>query len=357
MGNAFTKKNTIFVKGIAVIMLLIHHLFYSTTYPYNEFQIFGINFWNMLAFFCKTTVSIFVILSGFGLYKSFFKEENIKYFYLKNLKKIYLNYWMIWLLFVPIGILLYGRTLDSAYGDHIITKLIINLTGFQQYFNFWGYNPTWWFITLILSLYIIFPILYRLSKNKYTLEILFLISCLGFLFSPKFELAFLFYFIPSFILGMLISKHSLFEKTCYMVSENKRNLMVSVFIFAALLLCRVVFGKWFTNFDAGANTIFDMFIAYIIIYSTLFFNKLSESISREYIKNMVTKLGVLSFYIFLFHTFVFGFYYSEYSFSLKSPILILFNFIVICVAIAELIEVLKQELNSLYIKCRKKETL
>ena len=300
----FTKENTTICKGIAVIMLLVHHLFYSNTYSYSEIEIFGVNLWCTLAFLCKVTVAIFVMLSGYGLYKSFSIKNDIKDFYIRHLKKIYLNYWLIWLLFVPAGIIFYGRTLNVVYENHIISKLIINFLGLQQYFHFWGYNPTWWFITLIISLYIMFPILYALSKKKYLLEILFILSCFGFLSS--FSIGFLLYFIPVFILGMLIAKYSLFEKAYKVVSRNRTNLILGLAIFSLLLLCRIHFGQWFVIADAGKNTIFDMFIAFFIILYSCFIRDISNksSISDDiyiyiYISSDILPWTVIVRYFFI----------------------------------------------------------
>lgn len=249
MEKTFSKEHTNIAKGIAVIMLLIHHLFYSTDYAYTELQIFGINFWNTLAFFCKTTVAIFVILSGFGLYKSFSKHENLTEFYKKHFAKIYLNYWYIWLLFVPAGLFIYGRTFQTIYGDHTILKLAGNLLGVQNYFGYWGYNPTWWFISLILALYLIFPLLYFLSKRKYILEILFFASFS--LYAVKCNLNYILCYLPSFIGGILIAKYSLFEKTYTVLTKNKLNVYAAIALFFALLAGRITTVGWISGGGGG----------------------------------------------------------------------------------------------------------
>ena len=158
---SFTKDDTNIVKGFAIIMLLVHHLFYiPNQLGYIDWNLFSWNgkifgFWNILAYIGKICVPIFLILSGYGLYKSY--KGKILEFYKKRVLKIYETYWFIWLAFVPLGVFGLHITLSSVYGNHIIPKLIVNILGIQLYFGFWGYNPTWWFISLILGLYLLFP--------------------------------------------------------------------------------------------------------------------------------------------------------------------------------------------------------
>lgn len=136
----FTKEDTLIIKGIAICLLLWHHLYYENierTITY------------IIAYYGKVCVAIFLILSGYGLMKSFDKYDSTRSFVFNKLKKLYLNYWLIWILFVPVGVILFNRSFEEVYGAHTVAKLLIELTGFQTtIFGFYGYNPTWWFMGL-----------------------------------------------------------------------------------------------------------------------------------------------------------------------------------------------------------------
>ena len=123
-------------KGVALILLLIHHLFFQTEFFYNDWIIGDTHILMKFAEFSKVCVGIFVFLSGFGLFRSQSKAQlSLKNFVSLHFVKIYLNYWLIWLLFVPVGLLFFDLSFTSIYGDNYWDKLLINILGFQQVFN------------------------------------------------------------------------------------------------------------------------------------------------------------------------------------------------------------------------------
>lgn len=163
------------LKGIALLLLLSHHLFYHANVGYNDICI-GDNHYlfNMIAMQCKLCVAIFVFLSGYGLAKQADKSgiPSLRKFYQRRYVKLLMNYWMIWLIFVPIGILFFDRTLVSVYGyEHLQIKFLIDLLGLSNAFGFFGYNATWWFYSVIIVLYSIFPLLYR-YKQYWVLQLI-----------------------------------------------------------------------------------------------------------------------------------------------------------------------------------------
>ena len=94
---------------------------------------------------------------------------NVLSFYKYRFKKLYLNYWFIWLLFVPVGIFIFGRTPTDAYGNHAIIKMILDFWGLLNLTGSYGYNPTWWFYSCIILLYLGFPLLHKWLTNKWHL--------------------------------------------------------------------------------------------------------------------------------------------------------------------------------------------
>ncbi len=92
-------------------------------------------------------------------------------FILRRLIKFYANYWIIFLLFVPLSVFLFNRPLSMAYGDSpgLVLSLIKDFLGFQ---GFQSYNVTWWFNLLIILLYLSFPILFYCCKINVWLTLL-----------------------------------------------------------------------------------------------------------------------------------------------------------------------------------------
>lgn len=110
--------DTSVLKGIAICAMLCHHLFYQS--PESGYVV-----WH-LAMLGKVCVSIFLLLSGYGLTIQMKKlvtnsasdiRGQILCFLLKRYTKFYLNYWAIFIIFVPIGVFCFDRPLTIPYGE------------------------------------------------------------------------------------------------------------------------------------------------------------------------------------------------------------------------------------------------
>lgn len=165
-----TKQDTAVLKGIAIIAMLMHHLWGcppAGVEPYTGLLGF-------LGSVGKVCVAIFLFCSGYGLSVGYQKSMNdccmnngdwkqkvlmtLK-FLAKRFVKFYANYWFIFLIFVPISVFCFGRPLSAAYGEsmNVFSGLVFDFFGIQ---GFLSYNITWWFNALILGLYVLFPFLY-----------------------------------------------------------------------------------------------------------------------------------------------------------------------------------------------------
>lgn len=108
---------------------------------------------------------IFILVSGFTLTLSSLnrseKDLNIREFYLKRFVRIFPLYLVIHLLVIFFAVMLRaGIGFDSS-------RVCLSMLGLRFTDKLFFYiNPSWWFIWLILQLYIVFPILYRLLQGK-----------------------------------------------------------------------------------------------------------------------------------------------------------------------------------------------
>ncbi len=72
----FTRENTKQVKGIAILLMLVHHLYtFADRIPYgleiaSQYYISGMELTVIIGSFGKICVSIFMFLGGYGLYAS-----------------------------------------------------------------------------------------------------------------------------------------------------------------------------------------------------------------------------------------------------------------------------------------------
>ena len=119
------------MKGIAICAMLCHHLYCAT--PEGVAPYTGIYEW--IGWLGKVCVAMFLFCSSYGLtaqYKPASFVDDLK-FVAKRLKKFYFNYWAIFVVFVPITIFVFHRSLTDAYGEgsNIILCFILDVLGLQ----------------------------------------------------------------------------------------------------------------------------------------------------------------------------------------------------------------------------------
>ena len=309
------------LKGIALLLLLLHHLFYINDGTYDDIVILGHGVIQMVAQIAKVCVAIFVFLSGYGLATQYTSKPLIlSQFYQHRFKKLFFNYWLMWILFVPMGIFYFGRTLNVVYEKHVFLKLIINITGLQDIFGFYGYNATWWFITCIILLYLVFPLLFKLSQNKLIIAIIvsFIIMFMNLHYLQSVS-----YYLITFIMGIWVSKYP--------------PLFTNINICIILLLVTVLF-RQFSPFMGGVKT--DWLLTLILV---LLFKRVSPL--PEYLTKILHFLGKHSMNIFLFHTFIYAYYWHDLIYATRIPLIIYIELLVICLLISIGIEWGKRKLK------------
>ena len=182
-GLVFDKRQTNIAKGVAVLLLLWHHLFYDDPEKYGTFiSLFtfdgtpGVPIECLIARFCKVCVAVFLLLSGFGMLKNwesyrkrvFSSGQNrlsVKYqlvFVKNHLLKLMFGYWFIYVIFVPMGIF-FGRPFWEIY-EHNVLYGIIDVLGLANLFGTPTMNATWWFMSVIILFYILFLVLMKISE-------------------------------------------------------------------------------------------------------------------------------------------------------------------------------------------------
>ncbi len=155
----FTNKYTNIAKGVAILLMLIHHIGLDPIMSELPTSPFFYKLFDQ----GKVCVSIFLILSGYGLCISSDrkKADNIKelcIFSVKHLIKLMLNFWLIFIIAVTYGTISGKRPL-TIYGTNIGKNMLIDFLGLANLFETPTYNATWWFMSLIIVLYIIFQII------------------------------------------------------------------------------------------------------------------------------------------------------------------------------------------------------
>lgn len=326
--NLISKDNSLVLKGFGILLMLFHHLFYSPESQslFRDYHInlgsIDIGIVNQLGLYCKLCVAIFVFASGYGLETTYLSRDlSVMTFYKRRFKKLFLNYWFIWLLFVPIGIFVFGRTMTDAYGDHAVIKMILDFFGVLNLTGALGYNPTWWFYSCIIVLYLLFPLLHKLISSKWLLilAISIIVSFCGGLpiISPIAN-----YLLP-FITGMLVARIPV-------STFDKLKLQDTVIAFVLLSVVRN-----FSGMVCVIDTLLCLTFAVFLYQVSL----------KGWLQKVFIQLGKHSQNIFLFHTFIYWYWFREETYITRDPIIIFIQLTAVCYLISVAIEFVKQKIG------------
>lgn len=327
----FDVRQTNIAKGIAICLLLWHHAFFHTHGSYNYYHsllTFGdLPVEAIIADLFKVCVAIFLILSGYGMYQSYsgkvakssrkgflFDLSFIRY----RLFKLYVPFWFVYIIFVPMGVLFFGRNFMAAYGSNILNA-VADFFGLAYLFHGpleFTANPAWWYMSILIVFIILYPLLHRLIEYspELTLSIAVLFN-FSYLSLREYEI----WFLP-FVLGMYIARRNLFEKLYSLLSSDVNRFLTSLLLVIAFSLCKNLY------YD---DLHFDFALGFSIILFTYFCISRIPGLSFVF-----EHLGKLSGLIFMFHSFIYSKYFATFIYSFKYPPLIYIVLLVICFAVA-----------------------
>ena len=165
-----TKNDTRVIKGAAVILMLMHHMWafqeriadggLKGLIPLGNTYLFV-----FLGHFGKVCVPLFFFLGGYGLAKRY---EGRKFDALGRLKKLYLSYWKVFVIFIPIAFLFFGNqgvyaadaSFCGRYNVFSVTELVRNFLAILD-----TYNYEWWFLRCYMLMILCFPLI-RYAAGK-----------------------------------------------------------------------------------------------------------------------------------------------------------------------------------------------
>lgn len=330
--SLITRQQSLIMKGIGICLMLTHHLFYSEkSIPlYDDIVIHGHGIVNTIGVFSKLCVALFVFVSGYGLAVSTPGNFSVGRFYIRRFRKLYLNYWLIWLIFVPIGIFVFHRTFEDVYNisGGVFQGLILDILGVYNLFGHLGYNPTWWFYSCIILLYLLFPVIMHKWKPFTFLQTTVAICISPFGFLPFIQ-PICHYLLP-FMAGIIMAKspRSVFDKI------RNKEIILAVCV---LVVTRLIGGE--------LNFIIDTLLCIAIALLT------GRIRHVPLVTGLFERLGKHSMNMFLFHTFIYYYWFSDIIYYTGNPFVIFLSLIGICYPISCVIEFLKR-VSGFYLLCR-----
>lgn len=335
----FTRSHTQIAKGVAITLMMFYHLFafpdriqgvsYVSIMPYWLQSIFSSNSIEFfLADFGKICVAMYLFLSGYGLYLSSLSKRNftIKDSY-KKMIKFLINYWTVFLIFVPIGLIFFNSSSQYHFNVIVFMENFFTLSS--------SYNGEWWFVRLYIELLLVFPLVRLLLKRK----IMFSCAIISGLYIISFGMEGIFKILPqlsylentllyhdiksvlfwqmTFCFGCLTAKLDIFGYINKRILNNR--LDTKAFYIAMILLIvlvRIGFTKVFKIIGKADATSVDFVLAplFILICTNFIFNNKS--------KKIFLLLGKHSTNMWLTHSFYCYYYFQSFVFIPKLSILI-----------------------------------
>ncbi|BEL80155.1 hypothetical protein SM12BL3_14620 [Serratia marcescens] len=299
------------IKGVAIIMMLIHHLF---AYPgriaenitiYRISDFFNIEY-NVAGFF-KICVPIFLFLSGYG----FSTKKTISFRYvIGKIKRIYISYWLAFAIFVTIGIVFFQ---SERFSFDAIT-LMENLSGFKS-----TYNDEWWFFKLYVMDIFALPFIIKIDSKTLLISAFPMVAIGKLLFiyggAPDFIVEFLVSIFP-FVSGLVFGRvYSGNEKNKSIIKITK---LISITNPILLIIMSVLAYKM-------GKTMGLMFISPLFV---IFISTCINSLNY-FTNSILMALGRNSLYMWLTHSFYCYYFAQEFIFYPKYSLLIVIWLVIV----------------------------
>ena len=240
-------------------------------------------------------------------------------FILRRLIKFYSSYWVVFCIFVPLGVFVFNRALSIPYGEtnYILKPLLLDIFGLQ-YFS--SYNITWWFNRLIISMWITFPLCHKLITSRKVSMLFLPIAIISF---PSDILAFIF--------GIYLATYQhWFNK----VTDRFRQIHILAIVSVILVALCVNRQQMFIACLAGLNA--DPYISLAIVI-----------LVPMAIKTTNTRIVILPFLgkhsmnIYMVHTFLYFYFFPDIIYSFRYPGLIFFVLMILSLCISIVLEEIK----------------
>lgn len=351
MKNGLTKDDSLAVKGIAVLMLLFHHLFMSED-RFEGFEIsfapFGQSFVVNIAFLFKVCVSIFAFITGYGLLKSISRvdisRKNVAAWNVSRLIKTLSGLWFVYVIAFVVTMAIDRLPVKVYFSDDSklngIFYIINDFLGLAHLLDTPTLNGTWWYMSAAIIFILLVPVVYIISKKIGYLPIIIAICALPRLMNVGYPGGTNIYtFILPVIFGMVFADYNIFEKISEKSPKNKYlSYILHLIIFAGIL----VLGFF-------APYIYDRLTAWEIVYGIIpvvFICLFRYCIIRiPVVKSILKFLGEHSMTIFLSHTFLRQNYLNDFIYSKGNFIVIFIVLLALSLALALVLDLIKKLLK------------
>ncbi len=344
-----TRTDTSAMKAVAIALMVCHHAFlwterlsngngYDSLFVYND----GLRLESSIASFGKICVALFMLLSGYGISKSMrSKPQPVSLSVVsetigKRIKGLFIRWWQVLAVFIPLAYIINAEASNQTVMDWLKSIFFIDFLPNKEV---WFAPP---YILMMCMIPFIIRWFERKNANVWSDGILIAVfNAFGLMvFSQVVEsLDFLeelrnnyFYdqmylmiqMLPMFLTGWFLAKYQLIEKTKSYFSNGIIKRVVGI-ILICLTYC---FRVW--NYSGTRNLIdyVDYIYAAVFMIGVLL---LIDGLDR--FKACLAYVGKYSTGMWMIHSFFCYYYFQDFTYSTRNPIVIfltIFVFSFIC---------------------------
>ena len=344
----FGKEDTLMVKGVAILMMMLHHCFvHDVTWENNVIvpMFISTKLLREISTFCKLCVPIFVFLSTYGMTISVKKiREDMQLTgqeFALYTKKRYFQLMQGWVIvFLLCQIVCWfanGRQLDVYKGNAIKKMFNFLLDGFGVA-DLFGQNmliATWWYMSLATVIIFIFPLLVFLYKKVGAMVTIVISIIVPRLFTIQYEP--LEFWLLTMVLGIIFADKNLLVRI-YQYSFCKNRWLNATIKNVGYLIILVI--SFFMRERGNIGYFYEFrhnLLAIVVICAS--YQMFSE---KKYIRKFLCFAGKHSMNIFLVHSFVRSTYFEQELYGLQNPTLIVVTLFLSGLVLSILIEALKR---------------
>ena len=348
-GSVFGKRESQALKGVAILLMLLHHCFRSTIlfdgyavsfFPFREQMIVNI------ALASKICVSMFAFVSGYGLFLSYREEElPASKWVLKRYISSFSGFWFIWGLSAVVCQLINRRFQTIFFQNGFWRGLMeasIDFIGGAKLFETASLNGTWWYMSAALVFILAFPVLYRLRDNLW-LVLAASIVFLRVIFGGNGNEVFtgdnsVYAFLSPLIIGAAFARYQMLDRWVRFGTKKSWGKAVK-----CVVECACILGLYKMYLYLPISYFWEFHWGFVPTAVILF--------CVEYVLNILGLRDVLAFLgkhsmnIFLVHTFIRSYYLADFTYSRGHFAWILLALLAISLAISFVVEGFKKLLR------------
>lgn len=334
------------LKGIAILILLFHHLFLKGRFEDFgvSFAPFPVEFITKIASYSKICVAIYAFISGYGLYLGYQnkKSSDIKWVAQRYLKT-FSGFWLIVVLSWIVCQFINGRVSTQYFSKSPwagIAYMILEFLGLSDLFGTPSICGSWWYMSAAFVFIVLTPLVAR-AKNSIAIACLITMLCVRVLFGGDLSAYLDEYmsfskplaFVMPFLIGAIFAKNNLIIKIV-----NARHRWLRLILELSLLVF--------------------FFVSYIKIPSLAFYDIkmgvfglpvilicIEYIIPRKGIHPVFVFLGKHSMNIFLVHTFIRRTYLEDFTYSFPHFTIIIVVLLLLSLSISLVLEWIKKTLH------------